>query len=351
MAAEFEELRLQINLQDNASAGLQNIRKEIAALGATNIDVVARGLRDLGVATTPIGERARATGDALGRVILGFARSTVQAIAIENTFSDVENKLKDFVKTMVALGNLGRETGVNVAQIKALEEQARLFNVPIETVHQALRGFSRALGELSYNSDLVRELRERAGVDIDTMSESLEKLREKARRGDTVGAMRDFLRGVRNMEKVVTGQFGEAAGRKVREEILAKVGIPPEMMRILEDLRIVSQEEKDAADAQLAAAQALNREWVLLSESLRRFKETIYSAAIEPMTELVKKGREAVEYFEQKWAGPIGEAVKFGIHRWRRAAAGHGRRRHRPGWRRRARKFTTTDQSRSRCAE
>src|ERR1700745_2115341 len=122
MAAEFEQLRLSVNLTDNASAGLAQLRNEIAKLGGgsggAQIERFKKQTDDL---TRKIKELGGVTGDA-GKAIDFFVKGVGAAGVGMATFGGIIGlqlrSLEQYADRITKLGNAARNIGISPAALK-----------------------------------------------------------------------------------------------------------------------------------------------------------------------------------------------------------------------------------------
>jgi len=185
MPSEAEELRLVVNLTDNASAGLSRLRYEVQELGGgRNREAMERFKRD----TEEITKRTRGLKSELAEfgIVGNLVAGAVGGIAAG--FAMLAGKLAlsiigfgDAAKAMRELNQEARQMGVDPVALENIIKQYEEVGVAREKTLQNMRGLSQAIGELFRpGSQGVRDLMNMAGSGLQSraaMQESINALK------------------------------------------------------------------------------------------------------------------------------------------------------------------------------
>jgi len=230
--AEFEELRLTVNLVDNASAGLQRLRASLGGLTTSTNNMTASlnagisGLNNLSTAVTAAGPHVRTLNEAMqeahrsaGLVVGSIRNLTVAAqglsglpqiaIAVKNMALGVEGlgiaysaigpaasmavtgigaiavavvglgavvvaygvSVFKFAGSMSDLSKAARQMGLGFAQLKYAQDQAKQFGYSADLVIQSYQGITAAQLDLYKNNSQLRATLLGQGVDAGWISQ------------------------------------------------------------------------------------------------------------------------------------------------------------------------------------
>src|SRR5258708_2417919 len=150
--AEQEELRLTVNLADNASAGLAKLNEEIKQLGSgagqQHIDRFKRETTEL---TNKIKGMSGEVGEAfkgLGMLRSGLALGAAGIALFGFEIARQSKVLIEYADQIRALNQAARQIGVNPGQFKDVQEQLKAFGISGETAAASIAAISGKIADL-----------------------------------------------------------------------------------------------------------------------------------------------------------------------------------------------------------
>jgi hypothetical protein len=224
--AEFEELRLTVNLQDNATPGLAKIRGEIGLLtgsatalttavnaasagvtnlgGATNKAVpglrnfntemraaavnanalkdgfarmgvatqglqslpqIAGNMRDMGVALHGLGGAFASVGTTAKVALMGIGGVAIAVVGLGAAVVAYGVSVFRFAREMDTLGKTARQMGMTFAELKYAQDEAKRFGQSAESITRSFQAVGDAQFNLSKNNSSLRARLIGMGVD------------------------------------------------------------------------------------------------------------------------------------------------------------------------------------------
>src|SRR5215831_16391267 len=146
--AEFEELKLEVSLVDNASPQIDLLRRNIKELSSTKSEVAS-----LRTETAGFGEQLKRLSETVARgpeAWLKFAASfgavgvAVEAVG-QNVFS-LSNELRRFGEEMLKIDVVAKRAGTDPGTVQHFNEIARTVGISAETVNRELIKMRQNLG-------------------------------------------------------------------------------------------------------------------------------------------------------------------------------------------------------------
>jgi hypothetical protein len=311
--AEFEELRLVVNLTDNATVGLRSLNTEIekfntsisrhTAQGLANFSVQTRGAnRDLLMFASGVRDTLRHIGEfnkgmleaatqvgLAGRAGVGFGSVM---LGIPALLAGINAALVAFSRNMIDLGNSARIAGVTIDTFKSLGDQLEHFGYSAEAAQKDLSGFFRTVreGSIAGTPEFVRMFRESGG----TLVEFTKSLQRQIERGDVTGALE---RAVEKGRVIMARQ-----GTRAAEAYLQNLGLSLQAL----DIGHLSPAEADRFKRMLEASKEFNAEWVKVKKTM---EDIIFGMQIELLPLFRDMNKEIGESGET-WGRTIGRKLK-----------------------------------------
>ena len=311
--AEFEELKLVVNLTDNASAGLITLRNQLAnvqqaatasvpafqniARHTSNFGTQVKGLAAelqkltssipfLGVqlgGLTPHFETLIAKMPMFTRGAL-LAGSGVAALAVG--VYRLGNSLGEFSKGQIALAALARTLGSTSGQIKVMVDQMRGVFSP-EEAKQQIAIFGEWVQDISRaGSELAAKFRQTYG---DAGDEMMRHVIEMYDSGKIEEAWNYYVTTMRKSLATTTAQVGaQAAGGYLEEAMSKELGGPGTSSRVLDlpDIKPATEEQKKEAEQRLAQARSMLAAWNDLEVAIERLGQQVEASLLPYMTEV-----------------------------------------------------------------
>ena len=146
MASEFEELKLQVTFQDNASAQLKALISEFDKLNDYS-NKVSRGFRDMNDNASKFSSELVKIAGAFG---LGSAAGLIMSNSLRGfgeQLNRTNQELEGFSRQMINLENASRVAGVLPDQFKGLSEQLENVGYTTNEAERELQSFFRTIDE------------------------------------------------------------------------------------------------------------------------------------------------------------------------------------------------------------
>jgi hypothetical protein len=299
MATEYETLALQVNLVDNASAGLTKINEQLRQLGrgeaAQAQARVTESFRTLGnVFRGVTGEVAKLGTEftGLGRTLASSAVPMLRAAGtaiggIGAAVAVLLPILKQFSQSMGEISQLARETGHNAATIKIFrEEMTKLFGpAGVQLADQTLRGLSKTMTDIQNPaSELNLKMQELAGHDSSKAADAMRKLREElaaaARSGDVAAFYNKQMQALDNVQKNFADIVGPQAAAELRNRMAELMDIPKEVAATHRPIRSATEEEIEHMKRLLVETDRFNRALDSAGSSIGRMVGALIQAVV-----------------------------------------------------------------------
>jgi hypothetical protein len=253
--AETEQLNIQVQLIDNASAGLKELQKQVEALGggkaASDIQRFQRGFNEAHEkGLKPFTEDLTEASKRMVPFIGGIGGIATGLLAVGYAADKALDALDDFAKAQERIGVLAKQTGFDPAFVKMFQEKFKLVGVDDAT--RDLQGLAHVMADITRaNSDFRRKMMAGAGLEgAGAMQEFLTQLTEIK---DPTKFANKLREGLDNIRKNAIAKWGEVGGTERFRKFEADIGMP-DLDRLKKDLPAVSAEEKKIqADRQKAA--------------------------------------------------------------------------------------------------
>jgi hypothetical protein len=280
--AEQEELRLTVNLADNASAGLSKLNEEIKQLGSgagqQHIEKFKRDTADL---TTKVKGMSAEVGEAfkgLGMLRSGLALGGAGMALFGYELIKGTKLIVEYANQIRALNQAARQIGVNPGQYKDVLEQLKAFGIDGGKAASSLANISEKIADLQRRgSQVAQELRKNAGPDKESqanMEAYIQRLKTAQSEAQTLNTIREGgLQVEANAIKNGATEM-EAADRKRRfwaiqgyDAALQFAGKLNELSK--DEQRIATERQADAVKLANAAGQ-ITQKWETLIEEMKQ---------------------------------------------------------------------------------
>src|SRR5262245_7396755 len=301
--AEFDELRITVNLIDNASAEFAKLNANVKQLHSggnpQQMEQYNRALTEAKEKGESLTKNAEALGEAIGKYIpLGVAKAVGVIGTVGYVVYTQLNKLREFAAEMSNWGTLAKQTGFGVAELRAMSEHMQRSGISAEGAARDLAGLSEAMADLGKANSQIRDrLFHRLGApDIPAMESLL---------GD-LGAVLDnpvaFTNRVRmalddvyrnTLEK--TGSRARAA--KARRDLAEIFGVE-HLADVRGQFQEVTEEERKRQEQLLKNSQAYDEVMTRIGQSWQKIKDAVASIALDENGIIVKGAKLLALIFE-----------------------------------------------------
>ncbi|TYL87443.1 CHAP domain-containing protein [Bradyrhizobium cytisi] len=284
MATEQEELRLTVNLADNASAGLAKLNEEIKQLGSgagqQHIEKFKRDTAELTGKVKQMGGEVEGAFKNLGMLRTGFAAGAAGLALFGFEIMRQSKALIEYADKIRELNAAAKTIGVNPSQYKDVLEQLKAFGVDGGRAAASLASVSEKMADLQrQGSQVAQELRKNAGPDRQSeqnMEAYIQRLRTAKSEAQLLNTIREGGEQVyQNAIKAGASEM-EAANRRNRfwqiqgyDAALAHAGKLKELSAA-EQAR-ANQRQKEAVDLANAWGQVTNKYSTLVEKMQQPF--------------------------------------------------------------------------------
>lgn len=357
--AEFEELRLTVNLVDNASSGLQRLRGEIgqltqsagqmttaantAAAGITNLGnvtnravpgvrtlatevkslersaydtgrgittmatavmqggrslpMLAIGLREATTGVSGLGESMAALGPSARIATLAIGGMAVGVVALGAAVVMYGVSVFKFAKEMDNLAKTARMIGLSFAELKNAQDQARMFGQSADSVVRNMQGIQAAQLDLYKNNSQLRQRLLGQGVNADWVTQLAT--------AEPTKAHNMIVQYGKALEKeALDAKVGATVARAIRNQFLSEFGLSAdaEMIKPIDPAVARKLEEIGKISGQIAKV------WGEIDNKLQNLKLDALSAGL-PLVLSTLKGINAVFDAISATIGKINEGL------------------------------------------
>ena len=231
MASQFDELRLQVSLVDNATAQLKSIKSSLDELGtgsqANNLERLKRETGEVDAALRKMVDTALRGPKAF----LDLARSVTVAGVSLGTFAYAAEKTLGTVgalsSKLVELLHISRQTGFDPAVIKQITQAYERSGLSARQAQQEMAGFSSSLADFAQINSKVRQ-----GIEagFGNQKELIGQFRQMYdaidRAPDTISKFNTIKDHANAIFEQFKGKGQEPLGKIIRDRILDQFKIP-----------------------------------------------------------------------------------------------------------------------------
>ncbi|MBR0753511.1 hypothetical protein JQ604_15085 [Bradyrhizobium jicamae] len=280
MATEQEELRLTVNLADNASAGLAKLNEEIKQLGSgASQRHVEKFKRETSELTAKIKGMTGEVGEAfkgLGMLRSGLAAGAAGLALFGFEIAKQSKALIEYADKIRSVNQQARQFGVNPAQLKDVTEQLQAFGISAEESAASIGAISGKVAELQRQGSQLRlHMLQQAGPGreaVENMQRFLDRLTSAKTVADQLNIIREGGEQVYRHALEQTHSEQEAANR--RNQFYADLGYNSRL-REAGQLQNLSKAEQELADKRQRNAEALSNEWGQVVKKYETLVETL----------------------------------------------------------------------------
>jgi len=280
MADQYEELRLQVNLQDNASTGLVALKKQLDELSRSGIaerfrdqaSIFERSMKALGVEATGAAKSLKElagqySGLLGGAVAVGFA-----SYKIQENFRNLTGEINE---TRIAAEELGiayselhhineelSKSGYSVAESTKLAAQVE--NAMYEARKHRVSQMFQDLITMTARPDIMLTFRKELAESKDTADGIAAFLRMNKAASDSIA---------KNNVDADKHRIATDSAR-ARERLNQAAGVTIDLNRV-RDIGKETEEEKARNEALAASVKTLNEQWAATEVNLTRIRDVI----------------------------------------------------------------------------
>jgi hypothetical protein len=234
MASEQEELRLVVNLTDNASAGIAKLRGEFSQLGsgstAQSLDKFKRETSAITGVVKGLGTELGVSARIMTTVLVPGVGTAVAAIgALGALYLEQVRQLPEWTNKLRAMGDAARNIGANAGQYRAIVEQLGALGVSAEAAQTSMAGINNAIADLTRRGSALRQsLLAHAGPEgqagMRAFIDSLLSARTEAERTNRV-----ITAGENVYANALKQTHSELEARRREQEWLRQFGVDPSL--------------------------------------------------------------------------------------------------------------------------
>jgi len=256
MPTEFEELKLQVTLVDEASSKLEDIKKDFDSIQSgkhvEQIQGLQRAFRELRPIVGSFGTEFSKVNQVLGILTSRGSLATTAIVGLGGGMAAGAIGLEKLSTNLNELKQLSTITGIGMQQIRNIEEVLRQTGrIPHEKFGQIIHALADAEDQIMRHGSALRErLIQLSGEHADAMIKYLDTIEAKLRAGEKGAAETMILR----IPTVIRGATGEgktdsAAAAEMRES-LSILGLPAEVVGQINEI-VTATKEQEAAMGRL----------------------------------------------------------------------------------------------------
>ena len=300
--SQFDELRLQVSLVDNATAQLKSIKSSLDELGtgsqANNLDRLKRETSEVDAALRKMVDTALRGPKAF----LDLARSVTVAGVSLGTFGYAAEKTLGTVSALssklVELLHVSRQTGFDPAAIKQITQAYERSGLSARQAQQEMAGFSSSLADFAQVNSKVRQSIE-AGYG--NQKELLGKFREMYdaidRAPDTISKFNTIKDHANAIFEQFKGRGQEPLGKRIRDRILDEFKIPG-ALNVTESIKPVTDAMSEHLKKQIASAEQYEKITIRIAQN---WKAIATAMKFDVMNSGLIKGFKWLDEFLDKW--------------------------------------------------
>ena len=304
--AEQEELRLTVNLADNASAGLAKLNEEIKQLGSgAGQQHIEKFKRETGEITGKVKQMGAEIGEAykgLGMLRSGLALGAAGIALFGLEIARQSKALVEYADKIRALNQAARAIGVNPGQFKDIQEQLKVFGISGETAAASIAAVSGKIADLQRQSSQLRlELLKNAGPDrelIQNMNAYLDRLTNAKTIAQRLNVIREGGLQVEANALRKGASEQEAADRKRQFYQMQGYNALLENAGKLEEL---SAEEQKRANQRSKEAEDLANQWGKVTGKYETLVEKMQQPFVPYLTTALKMAEGVLDAITSKW--------------------------------------------------
>src|SRR5262245_4999408 len=317
MATEYEELKLVVTLDDNASRELERLKAAVSNLGT---GVAGAGLKDLNKKVEDLGVRIKSLsslaesigvriGASLGPVGVGITAIGTATVGLALAFQRLGSYLNEFSRATIALDVLSKQIGVLPGQLKVLQDQMTAIMSP-EAAQRTLLSFGQTLQQLGrVNSQAWKEFvygAGRSGGEAQAFINNLTRLADQGKFHEALNYAIDVVRA--NFNRRAT-QVGVLQATRERNTILERLGLTPEVMEASDKFRAAGEEELKRWYERQKLAREFSTEWNRMSVASEEFTVSLKTTLLPILRDLTKWLNED----GAKWGKFIAEQISLTV--------------------------------------
>jgi hypothetical protein len=277
--AEFDELKLQITLVDNATAQLEVLKRSFAELGSgaqmQSLQNLRRSTNELGESMKRLIESIQKGPEGLIKFAQGFGAVGVAVAATALGIDRLVKSLSDMSTEVVGIGNLSRRIGMQPAETRAMIEIYERAGKSATTAGREVETFAVKMDEVRRGSaGVVTELRGLSMIGEDSfnrVNQFVDVLRRIPDLPSQWDAVREFAREEGRRAAV---ERGPGAAGPTEQAILRIWGIPEsdaikeDMKKAIDEVDAVRRASEAralaAGEKQLALTKSIEQQWKLI---------------------------------------------------------------------------------------
>jgi hypothetical protein len=270
MATEQEELRLTVNLADNASAGLAKLNEEIKQLGSgasqQHVEKFRRETQDVTRHVKQMGGEVGEAFKGLGMLRGGLAAGAAGLALFGFEIARQSKALIEYADKIRTLNQQARQIGVNPAQFKDVQEQLKAFGIDGQTAASSIAAISGKIADLQRQGSQLRlELLKNAGPDRESV-QNMQAYIDRLTRAKTVAEQLNIMRegGEQVYRNAIRSGASEQEAANRRNQFWQMQGYNA-LLANAGKLKELSAAEQERANKRQAEAEALANQWGQLS--------------------------------------------------------------------------------------
>jgi hypothetical protein len=290
---DFEELRLRVTLQDEASAQLTSLRTELSQLGAGSqgqgFERVRRQSAELTQIMRPVAQGSLSVRQGLSLMGTQFAAAGVAVAALGYAFYNQVQRLKEFATQITNLNAQARALGISGAQFESIKRQLEGMGISGQRAEGFINNFVKSIADLSREGSQLRQRLMSATSDPEAMRDWINRMTGFANQGDIEGAMNEFVEGAnRAFEAELQRTGSRIMAADLLSHLLKGFNVDDEtFQKISGRLTALTEEERQQFERRYQAARQYEQEYNRLAGNLRGFWREMNTELLGAFTEIL----------------------------------------------------------------
>ena len=289
MPNELEQLQLSVRLVDEATPGLENIRRQLSQIVLVTRGLEGGGTREATEYLRKLGDESEKAAKALVPFGKGLAFTGGMMGLMGVALVPVVKQLSDFASEGLRLGATAKMLGLLPGYFQSLKKQLSEGMTP-EQAEKNLTNFALRLQDLGQANNEARANFIRQGGGTPQMKLLADEMIALSKEGKIAEAWNLWMQSLKDVsnEQLAKGVPKDQVARNARA-MLEGLGIGEEALNIIDQiLHNPTPEELAQGDARVKLSTEYNKQYTELVQTLEKFEEKFKTAMLGPLTDLNK---------------------------------------------------------------
>ena len=315
--AEFEELKLSVTLDDQASQGLREIQHNLIAMGrGTDLNKLLNELRrldsyikDVNRNTESLSKSMRELGTQVRAAYREFIAWEVAIKGFGYAVYNFGERLSDFARKTVDIEVMARSIGMGAAQFKNVSDQLRQVGYEAGHADRAITNFWNTVTEANRAGSQAQMRILQNAANPEAVFALLQRWQTMADSGDFERPMMEAADAIRNTFQRTLARTGSRTQAAAAAKAFAEdIGSDMQAMDIL-NIGKMTEEQYRSWQRRSEAARGFRAEW----EKTSTFVQDVISGITLQLTPALKEWNDKTKDAGEGWGKWIGQEIKKSI--------------------------------------